>query len=113
MNLIIRWILFAVLMMVIANVIPGISILNFSTAMIVVVVISLINIFIKPIISFISMPINIMTFGIFSLIINTLLLLLAAKISPGFTIDNFLHGFEGALILAIFTPIIDRVKIKK
>lgn len=113
MNLIIKWILFALLIMLIAWIIPGITITGFLSALIVVVVMSIVNVLIRPIVEFISLPLNVLTLGIFSLVINALLFLLVAKFSPGFQIDGFWNGFFGALILSIMTPLIDKIKIKK
>lgn len=113
MNVIIRWILFALLIMLIAWVIPGITITGFISALIVVVILSIVNVLIRPIVQFISLPLNVLTLGIFSLIINALLFLLVAKFSPGFQIDGFWSGFFGALILSIMTPLIDKIKVSK
>ena len=113
MNVLIRWILFALLIMLIAWLIPGITITGFVSALIVVVVLSIVNLLIRPIVQFISLPLNVLTLGIFSLIINALLFLLVAKFSPGFQIDGFWSGFFGALILSIMTPLIDKIKVAK
>lgn len=113
MNMIVKWILLALLIMLIAWIIPGITITGFVSALIVVVVMSIVNVLIRPIVEFISLPINVLTLGIFSLIINALLFLLVAKFSPGFQIDGFWNGFFGALILSVMAPLIDKIKIKK
>ena len=113
MNFLVKWILSALLIMAIAWVIPGITLTGFLSALIVVLVMSIVNILIRPIVEFVSLPLNIITLGIFSLVINALLFLLIAKFSPGFQIEGFWSGFWGALILSIFTPLIDKIKIKK
>lgn len=113
MNFLVKWILFALLIMGIAWVIPGITVSGFIAALIVVVIMSIVNLLIRPIIQFISLPLNVITLGLFSLVINAFLFLLIAKFSPGFQIDGFWSGFWGAIILSIFTPLIDKVKIGK
>ncbi len=113
MNMILKWILYALLIMAIAWVMPGITVTGFISAMVVVLIIGVVNVLIKPIVQFISLPINILTLGLFSLVVNALLFLLAAKVAPGFTIEGFWSGFFGALILSIFTPLIDKINIKK
>lgn len=113
MNIIVKWILFAFLIMFIAWVLPGITITGFLSALIVVFVFGLVNTLIRPLVNFIALPLNIVTLGIFSLVINALLFLLVAKFSPGFQIDGFWNGFFGALILSIFTPLIDNINISK
>ena len=113
MNFILKWILFSLLIILIAWIIPGISVSGFLSAMFVVIIIGLINILIRPIVEFISLPINVLTLGIFSLVINALLFLLVGRIAPGFSIDGFWSGFFGAIILSIFTPLIDKINVKK
>ncbi len=109
MNMIIKWFLFALLIMLIAWIIPGITISGFLSALIAVLIIGLINIFLRPLVEFISLPINILTLGLFSLIVNTLLFLLAGKLAPGLEITGFWSGFFGALLLSVFTPLIDKI----
>lgn len=113
MNFIIKWILFALLIMVIAWAIPGITVSGFLSALLVVIVMSIVNLLIKPLLQFIFLPLNVLTLGVFSLFVNALLFILAAKFAPGFAIDGFWSGFFGALILSIFTPLIDKINIKK
>ena len=109
MFMIIRWILLALAIMLIAWLIPGISVSGFVAALIVVLIIGLVNVLIRPLVELISLPLNVLTLGIFSLVINTLLFLLVARFSPGFEIDGFWSGFFGALILSFLTPIIDKI----
>lgn len=113
MNMIIKWIMFAILIMFVAWLIPGITITGFISALFVVLVFSLVNVFIRPLLEFISLPLNILTLGIFSLVVNALLFILVAKLSPGFQIDGFWSGFFGALILSVLSPLIDKINIAK
>ena len=103
MFLFLRWVGFALVIMFIAWVVPGISVANFLTAMIAAAVIALINVFIKPVLVLVTLPINIVTLGLFSLIINAILFMFAGFIAPGFEIDNFLSAFIGALLLSILS----------
>ena len=103
MLLFLRWVGFALVIMFIAWVVPGISVANFLTAMIAAAVIALINVFIKPVHVLVTLPINIVTLGLFTLIINALLFMFAGFIAPGFEIDNFLSAFIGALLLSILS----------
>ena len=113
MNILLKWILSALLVTFVAWLIPGISITSFGSAMIAVVVISLINIFIKPVLKFISLPVNFLTLGLFGLILNALLFLLAAKIAPGLEIDGFWSALLGSFVISILTPVIEKVEFKK
>ena len=103
MYLFLRWVGFAFVIMFIAWVVPGISVANFLTAMLVAIIIALINVFIKPVLILVTLPINIVTLGLFTLIINALLFMFAGFIAPGFEVENFLSAFIGALLLSILS----------
>lgn len=112
MYTIIRWILSALLVIFIAWIVPGITISNFISALFVVVIIALINIFIRPLVEVISLPINFLTLGIFGLIINALLFMLAGKIAPGFQIEGFWSALLGSIILSVLMPLINKIRAK-
>ena len=77
--------------------------------MLVCIIIGLINTFIKPILQAITLPINILSLGIFALVLNALLLMLAGWISPGFEVDGFLNALLGSILLSLFAMGIDKV----
>ncbi len=106
MELIFKWVLYALSLIFIAWLVPGISIAGFSAALLAAVVIAFVNIVIKPVIIFLTLPINILTLGLFTLIINALMFLLAAKIAPGFQIEGFGAAFLGALVFSVLSVII-------
>ena len=112
MVLLVRWILFALAIVFVAWLVPGIEVENFQSAMLVTVIIALINIFIRPLIVFITLPINILTLGIFTLVINALLLMLAGYLAPGVDVEGFLSAFIGSVVLA-FLGLIIMVTIDK
>ena len=107
MSLIISWLLYALTIIFIAWLIPGISVENFSSAMLVCVIIALINIFIKPVIKLITLPINFLTLGIFGLIINALLFMLAGYLAPGVHVDGFVSAFLGSIVLSFLGFVIN------
>ena len=110
--LLFRWILFAFAIMLIGWILPGISIEGFVSALIATVVLALINIFIRPLIEFISLPINILTLGLFSLVINALLFMLAGFFVSGVEIDNFWWALLASIILSILGVLIDNITNK-
>ncbi len=87
--------------MLIGWLIPGIGVANFIAALIMTAVIALVNIFIRPLVEFISMPVNYLTLGLFGLVINALLFMLAGYFVPGITIDGFVSALLGSIVLAI------------
>ena len=103
MMTILKWLGYAPAVMFIAWILPGISVDNFLSAILVAVVLGLINVFIKPILLLITLPINFLTLGIFTLVLNALLLMLAGYVTPGFEVDGFWSAFFGALILSILS----------
>ena len=109
LNILLRWLLFSLLIIFIAWVVPGISVENFFSAMIACIIIAIINAFIKPIVKFISLPINFLTLGLFTLVINALLFMLAGAITPGLEVEGFLSALIGSILLAIISPIISKV----
>ena len=86
----------------IGYIVPGIRIVNFPSAIIASVVIICINLFVKPVLLALTLPINILTLGISILFINALLFSFVAYLVPGVQIENFLSAFIGALLLSIF-----------
>ena len=88
MEIFLRWLLYTLALIFTSWVIPGIEVSSFLNAMFVVVIIALINTFIKPFLQIITLPINILTLGLFSLVINALLLMLAGYITAVFFPDS-------------------------
>lgn len=101
-RLIFKWIAFSLIIMFVAWIIPGINIENFWVAMIAAVVIALINTIIKPILMLLTLPINIMSLGFFTLVINAILFMFVAYVVPGIEVSGFVSAFLGSLLLAIF-----------
>lgn len=93
--------------------IPGIIVLNFFAALVMAVILSLVNILIKPIVSFLTKPLKILTLGLFALVINALMLLLASYFVNGVYINSFASAFWGALIISIVSFITDKILKKK
>ncbi len=106
MDLVIQWIILALAVMLTAWIIPGIVVTNFQTAMIAALVIALVNVFIRPAILLLLLPINILTLGLSVLVINALLLMFVAHIVSGVSINNFWSAFFGAILLSLLTVFI-------
>ena len=111
MILLLRWILFALAIMFTAWLIPGIEVDGFKSALLVVVIMALINIFIKPLLALITLPINLLTLGLFICVINALLLLLLGRIAPGFEVDGFLSAFLGSVVISFLGALISSIEL--
>ncbi|MFA6050042.1 MAG: phage holin family protein [Candidatus Paceibacterota bacterium] len=99
---IIQWLISALAIIVAANLVPGISV-TLVGALILAVVLGLINVFIKPVLFLLTLPINILTLGLFSLVINALLIMLAAAVVPDFTVSGFWAAFFFSIIVSLIT----------
>jgi putative membrane protein len=103
MILILKWLALSLAIMFVGWVVPGITISSFLTALIASVAIALVNIVIKPVLVFFTLPINILTLGAFILVINALLFMFVAYLIPGVEVDGFWSAFLGALLLSIIS----------
>lgn len=106
MKLVIHWIVSAIAIGVAAYLIPGVHVATVLAALILAVVLGIINAFFKPIINLITLPINIVTLGLFSLVVNALLIMLAGMVVPGFTVDGFWPAFFFAIVLALVSAVL-------
>ena len=108
-NIILRWILYALLIVFVSWIVPGIEVDNFISAMFVCIILALVNTFIKPLIQIIALPVTILTLGLFSLVINALMLMLAGWIAPGFEVEGFLSALIGSILLSLFALGVSRI----
>jgi putative membrane protein len=105
---IVDWLIGALALWLVAQIIPGIQIRSFQTAMLATIVIALVDVTIGPILRFIAFPITSLTLGLFRLVLNALLLKLASIFTPGFRIDGFLNALLGSLVLTIVDIVLRR-----
>jgi len=105
MNLLLRILVTAILVMIIAHFMPGVHVAGFGTALIVAVVLGLLNIFIKPILVILTLPVTILTLGLFLLVINALIILLCTNIVGGFKVDSFWTALLFSIVLSILQSI--------
>jgi putative membrane protein len=103
MNVLLRIIISAVVAFALSYILSGVHIQSFVTALILAVVLGLLNIFVKPLLIILTLPITIFTFGLFLFVINALIILLAAKFVNGFRVDGFWWALLFSLLLSILT----------
>ena len=109
MGLIIRWILNTLALLLVVNVVPGFSHRDWISLAIAAAVLGLLNAIVRPILWFITLPITVITLGLFLLVLNAIMLELTAWIVPGFGIDGFGWAIVGALVLSIISLFTDRI----
>lgn len=109
MHLLIRLIINAIVFYCIAKYVPGFTIASATTALIAAVVFGLVNAIIRPILLLITLPINIVTLGLFTIIINALMFWLTVVIVPGFTVAGFVPALEGSIIMMVVSLILSHI----
>ena len=109
MNLLIKILITSGLVLLIANFMPGVHVTGFTTALIVAIVLGLLNIFIKPILVILTLPVTIITLGLFLLVINALIILLCTKIVGGFSVDTFWTALFFSVILSLLQSIMNGI----
>ncbi len=100
-KLLLRVLATAAAILLIANFIPGIAVASFTTALIAALVWGIMGLTIRPILGLLTLPINLITFGLFSFILNALMFWLLAAFVPGFSVAGFIPALEGSVILTI------------
>ena len=99
--LVAKWLIVALSFFLAAYLVPGIVVESFYTALILAFVWGVINLTVKPILTILTLPVSILTLGLFSFVINALLLWFLGTVIKGFEVDGFIAAFLGALIIAI------------
>jgi len=107
MRFIIRIIVIAAISYGLSRVLSGIHVRDFWTAIVFAVVLAILNTFIKPILVVLTLPVTIVTLGLFLFVINAILVLLASKFVTGFGIDSFWWGLLFSLILSFVTAFVN------
>jgi putative membrane protein len=100
-RLLLNWFLSALSLLIVTRIVPGFVVSGFGPALLAVIVIGFVNGTIGLLLKVITFPLTILTLGIFWLIINALMLMLASAIVPGFKVEGFWPAFLGAIVLSL------------
>ena len=106
---IVNWLVAALALWLMAQIIPGIQIRDFKAALIATVILAVIQSTIGLVITFIALPLTIITLGLFTFVLKALFLKLTSLFTPGFRIDGFLNALLGALLLTLLEIVLRRV----
>jgi putative membrane protein len=109
MALLLQWLLYAIALMLVSKIVPGFNVAGLAPALIASLVIGLLNATLGLVLKIITFPISILTLGLFLLVINGLMILLASSIVPGFHVRGFVPAFWGAVVLALLGMVIKAV----
>ena len=107
MKLLLRWLLGAAALMLIAYFVPGIAVSSFYAALVAALILGLINALIRPLLILLTLPVNILTLGLFTLVINALMFWLASSVVKGFFVAGFWPAFWGALLMCLASWILN------
>lgn len=99
--LLVNWLLSSLSLIIVAYLVPGFEVKGLAAALIAPTVIGLVNATVGFILKILTLPITLLTFGLFLLVINALMLELAAFLVPGFAVQGFLSAFFGAILLSL------------
>ena len=98
--------------LLLANFMPGVTVDSFYTALIVALVLGLLNIFVKPLLVLFTLPISIVTLGLFLLVINGIIIMICDALIDGFKIVDFIHALIFSLILSVCQSIVSSLQGK-
>ena len=105
MSLILRMLLNALIVYAVAHIIKGVHIKGFGTAILVAVVLGLINALIRPILFLLTLPINILSLGLFTFVLNALLFWSVTWFVPGFSVDSFISALVASFLVSLMSLI--------
>ena len=108
MMFIIRLILNALAVYLTANLLEGVSVDSFTSAIIVAIVLGIVNTLIKPVLLLLAFPINLLTFGLFAWVINALMILLVDYLVPGFSVASFIWALLFSLVLSVISSVLNK-----
>jgi putative membrane protein len=103
MRLLLLWILNAVALLAVTWLLPSIQVSGFGTALIAALVLGLINTLVRPVLAILTLPLTVLTLGIFYLVLNGLLFWLASALLPGFHVEGFVSAMVGAILYGLIT----------
>jgi len=101
MSFLLQWLASGLAIIITAYLLPGVRVAGFFAALVTALILGLINAFIRPVLILLTLPLNILTLGLFTLVINALLIMLAAAVVPGFTVQGFWWALLFGLVLAV------------
>ena len=105
-SVLVNWVVSAMVIFSIAYILPGTTVVDFTAALVVALVLGIINALLKPVLLILTLPINILTLGLFTFILNALLIILVSNIVPGFVVDGFLAALIFGIVLSVVNTVV-------
>ena len=107
MKIIVRWLLLAAALLLVAHLYPGVVVKSFGSAMLAAFVLGLLNTLLRPILVLLTLPVTLITLGLFLFVINALMFWFAAQVLDGFAVAGFVAALIGSLIYSLCSMVID------
>ncbi|MGM9487527.1 phage holin family protein [Ideonella sp. YS5] len=107
MKLIVRWLLLAAALLLVAHLYPGVTVASFGSAMVAAFVLGLLNTLVRPLLVLLTLPVTLLTLGLFLFVINALMFWSAASLLEGFAVTGFAAALIGSLIYSACGMVID------
>ncbi len=107
MKIVVRWLLLAAALLLVANVAPGVSVASFGTALIAAFVLGLLNTLVRPLLVLLTLPVTLLTLGLFLFVVNALMFWAAASLLAGFAVAGFWAALLGSIIYSLCGMVID------
>ena len=107
MKIIVRWLLLAAALLLVAHLYPGVSVASFGAALIAAWVLGLFNTLVRPLLVLLTLPVTLLTLGLFLFVINALMFWAAASVLDGFNVAGFSAALIGSLIYSVCGMVID------
>lgn len=109
MDTLTSWILRALVILATAYLVPGFRVTSFMGALVLVLVLGLFNILIKPLLFLLTLPINILTLGLFTLVINAIVLQVAMNVVPGVRSNSFVTTFLASIVMSLLSMVVGKL----
>ncbi|MBV9384916.1 MAG: phage holin family protein [Chroococcidiopsidaceae cyanobacterium CP_BM_ER_R8_30] len=108
-HFLLTWLVTAVALLITASIVPGFIVKSFAAALVAAVILGLVNAIVRPIVIFFTLPLTIVTLGLFLFVVNAIMLYLVSYLTPGFglIITNFGSALLGSIVLAIVASVLN------
>lgn len=112
MRVLIQLTVTAIFVVMLANILPGVSVDSFLTSLVVAALLALLNIFVRPLLILFTLPITLLTFGLFLLVVNALIILICDTMISGFDVDGFWYALLFSLLLSVTQSVVRNLSKK-
>ena len=107
MKIVVRWLLLAAALLLVAHLYPGVQVASFTSAMVAALVLGLLNALLRPILVLLTLPVTVLTLGLFLFVINALMFYFAASLLDDFHVNGFVAALIGSVLYSLCGLVID------